>query len=97
MGKFIYRERNNGDASWDKLSYTAGPCRISVLGYEQIIVISIKNNWLYLKDDLLDTIEKAWEVDLNTIEWINDNEFKFIYNLKIIKNFLDYTIDYENK
>lgn len=89
---FMYGERNSGWENWNKMNYNVGPAFIKILGYEEKIIVTIKDNWKYMNSDLINITKKAWNYEEKDIIIISDTEFHILTNFSIIKNYIDYVI-----
>jgi len=89
---FYYGERLSGDDSDNQIIYFAGPVKISISGWNEIILLSIENiKWKEMLEECLMVAKEAWELDDDQIT-IKEKEIEIKYNFKNLKLYIEHNI-----
>lgn len=86
-------ERMGQFESDNLISYYAGPVKISINGWNELITLSVKKKkWEFLLKECLQTAIEAWEIDDSNELIYKELSISIKYNFKNIKLYIENSI-----
>ena len=93
MNKFVISERLFEDENWNSINYSAGPIKISVDCWEEIIELKTNEKWKDMLIDCLETAKEAWELKEENII-IKEKEIIIKLDYNTLKLYIAHEIMY---